>query len=118
MRLRHLDEPVGTKRVEADVDSVEPGAVQVIGEGGTWRRWSSPTAQGPGRRTSISTDGVRAAANFSTRTGRWARTVGSPPVKRKPSTSKCSTKMRQTLDLLERQDLAKRSHTMPSSGMQ
>ncbi len=44
----------------------------------------------------VSDRSVPRAASFSTRTGRWARTVGSPPVMRIPSKPKRSTPTRAT----------------------
>ena len=63
--------------------------------------------------------GTRSAASFSTSTGRWARTVGSPPVSRKPSTSNRSTKILARRWISSNVSTSLRgSQTMPSSGMQ
>ena len=63
--------------------------------------------------------GTRSRPACCTSTGRWARTVGSPPVSRRPSTSKRSTKMRARRSISSNVSTSLRgSHFMPSSGMQ
>ena len=58
-------------------------------------------ARSTGRRVA-----ARRRASFSTSTGRWARTVGSPPVRRMPSKPNRSTKIAgEPLDLLEGEQL-------------
>ena len=60
-----------------------------------------------------------AGAACSTRTGRWARTVGSPPVRRMLSKPKRSTHTRATRSISSKVSSSVRgSHCMPSSGMQ
>ncbi len=63
--------------------------------------------------------GTRSCASFDTSTGRCARTVGSPPVRRRPSTSKRSTKMRERRSISSNVRTSLRgTHCIPSSGMQ
>ena len=67
----------------------QAGGAQVVGdEAAAWRRWWSS----PGRLRPVGRAAARPAC--STSTGRWARTVGSPPVRRMPSTPKRSTNSR------------------------
>ena len=57
--------------------------------------------------------------SFSTRTGKCARTVGSPPVRRMLSTSKRSTQIVASRLISSKLKISLRSsHAMPSSGMQ
>ena len=88
------------ERVEADVDPPQPGGAQLVGE------QAQRGAVGRHRqigRAARDRPTARSAPACSTSTGRWARTVGSPPVRRMPSTSKRSTTDRgEPLDLLER----------------
>ncbi len=63
--------------------------------------------------------GTRSWASFCTSTVMCARMVGSPPVRRSPSTSKCSTKMRARRSISSNVSTSLRgSHCIPSSGMQ
>ncbi len=63
--------------------------------------------------------GKRRAAILATSTGRWARTVGSPPVRRMLSTPKRSTHTRAMRSISSNVSTSDRGiHSMPSSGMQ
>ena len=63
--------------------------------------------------------GTRSTASMRTSTGRWARTVGSPPVSRNPSTPNRSTNRRARRVISSNVSTSLRgSHCIPSSGMQ
>src|SRR5579875_3711918 len=71
------------------------------------------------RSTGSPVEGTFSPASISTRTGRWARTVGSPPVRRMDSTPRRSTQTRATRPISSKVSSSSRgSQDIPSSGMQ
>ncbi len=91
-------EAVWAQGVAGNGDPMQAPPVSAVAQGGRgWPHWWSSTAP-PG-----------AGRGRATSPGRWARTVGSPPVKRTEVMPKRSTKtLRHPLDFLEGEDLGAR----------